>query len=193
MRKTILLLALLATFARADESFDEAQAKLQAKAAARATSQPAMVEMDKLRRENAALKAENQKLVAQIDGLQKKLAATTAPTKGAAAAAVNKDWKDSLKIGMTEAEAKEIFKTVPSPKGGGVAEKVLSQTADGKTVQWIQSTPSYSDNSDNGPPIETGNFHLKHTLSATPRLSGYMRIVICTLEFRDGKLERIDF
>jgi cell division protein FtsB len=188
MRKTILLLALLATFARADESFDEAQAKLQAKAAARATSQPAMVEMDKLRRENAALKAENQKLVAQIDGLQKKLAATTAPTKGAAAAAVNKDWKDSLKIGMTEAEAKEIFKTVPNPSDT-VAEKVVSQTADGKTIQWIQSTPLYSDG---GPPIETGNFSFKHQPPAQ-RLSGYKRITICTLEFRDGKLERIDF
>lgn len=136
------LLAIVATVCvclsvHAQISSDEAMAKLKSKESA--TTQPSDTtrEFRALKTEVEILRLQELELAAQVKDLQKQLAdlkgpsATTNPT-----AKINTDWKDQIKLGMSEDDVDLVFVGMKH-----VAKKIVAVTETRETVLWVQTPP----------------------------------------------------
>jgi hypothetical protein len=141
----ILAMACVCLSANAQISSDEAMAKLKAKESA--TTQPSdpSRQFRDLKTEVEMLHLQEMALAAQVKDLQKQLAelkgpsATTNPT-----VTTHSDWKDQLKLGMSEDDVDLVFVGMKH-----IAKKIVAVTETRETVLWVQTAPpNFSPNDD---------------------------------------------
>jgi hypothetical protein len=90
------------------------------------------------------------------------------------------NWKDYLKVGMSEAEANDLFDAIPRVEGTYLRKGTESVTAQSKTVVWKMDVMQY--HTVGGP---SGGY------ASVPAGSKTFRM--CTITFEDGKVTAIDY
>lgn len=173
-------------------SDEEAAARLKAKEVARvaATSQPAAIaELIKLRSDLAKEAKENESLAKMVADLREQNASLQTQIDRLANPATkqvarkNPNWRDELKIGMTEVETDLVLQSVPQTKDYVVGKTTESLTAEGKSVKWMATINDYT--------RQESNSSRGVTVRNVP--AGGHQKRICTITFEQGKVTAIDF
>ena len=146
MKQLLAILAMVCVClsACAQISSDEAMAKLRSKEAAATQPSDPSRDLRALKTEVEMLRLQELELAAQVKDLQKQLAdlrapsATTNPT-----AKFHNDWKDQIKLGMSEDDVDLVFVGMKH-----VIKKVVAVTETKETVIWVQTISPNSSPSD---------------------------------------------
>jgi regulator of replication initiation timing len=133
-----------------------------------AATSPA-AEVAELRRENAALRAEIAELRKQLSGT-----ATTGAKPKVEVTATN--WREHLKVGMTEAAANAVFDAIPKAKHETFRKRVIAVDATGQTVTWTATA--------SGQRTVVNN----QVVGLPPK-----SVRLCTIFYEDGRIVEIRF
>ena len=139
-------------------------------------SQPVGDQIESMRREIAELKRENARLAEEL-----------AKTRGVLAGAVEsrpvevkKNWKEQLRVGMTEAEANELFKRIPKVHGATMSQVTRSGSGGDRVVNWMQD------------PVDHGAGGIgSHAAISQAPLTRSSRL--CTITFQSGVVTAIEY